>query len=110
MLGTLALKKKADWKSHVGSLVHAYNCSKYDMTGFFPYYLMFGHHPRIAVDIALGRYESSSPVASHDYINCLKEGLRKAFVPKSRTVVSVPTPRRTWGLSVIPQIDESSLA
>ena len=26
MLGTLNLKKNADWKSHVGSLVHAYNC------------------------------------------------------------------------------------
>ena len=30
-------------------------------------------------------------------------------VPKPRIVVPVPTPRRTRGLSVIPQIDESSL-
>ena len=40
---------------------------------------MFGRHPRIAVDLVLGRYESSSLLTSHDYINCLKEGLRKAY-------------------------------
>ena len=79
MLGTLDPKKKADWKSHVGSLVHAYNCTKHDTTGFSPYYLMFGRHPRIAVDLALGRHESSGPVTSHDYINSLKEGLKKAY-------------------------------
>ena len=40
MLGTLDPKKKADWKSHVGCLVHAYNCTKHDTTGFSPYYLL----------------------------------------------------------------------
>ena len=40
---------------------------------------MFGRHPRIAVDIALGRHESSGPVTSRDYINSLKEGLKKAY-------------------------------
>ena len=79
MLGTLDPKKKADWKSHVGSLVHAYNCTRHDTTGFSPYYLMFGRHPRIAVDLALGRHESSGPVTSRDYINSLKEGLKKAY-------------------------------
>ena len=79
MLGTLDPKKKADWKSHVGSLVHAYNCTKHGTTGFSPYYLMFGRHPRIAVDLALGRHESSGPVTSRDYINSLKEGLKKAY-------------------------------
>ena len=78
-LVALDLKKKADWKSHVGSLVHAYNCTKHDTTGFSPYYLMFGRHRRIAVDLALGRHESSGPVTSRDYINSLKEGLKKAY-------------------------------
>ena len=79
MLGTLDPKKKADWKSHVGSLVHAYNCTKHDTTGFYPYYFMLGRHPRIAVDLALGHHESSGPVKSRDYINSLKEGLKKAY-------------------------------
>ena len=79
MLGTLDPKKKADWKSHVGSLVLVYNCTKHDTTGFSPYYLLFGHHHRIVVDLALGRHESSGPVTSHDYINTLKEGLKEVY-------------------------------
>ena len=60
-------------------MLHAYNCTKHDTTGFSPYYLMFGRHPRIAVDLALGRQESSGSVTSRDYINSLKEGLKKAY-------------------------------
>ena len=55
MLGTLEPSQKVDWKSHLGSLVHAYNCTKHDTTGFSPYYLMFGRHPRIPVDLVLGQ-------------------------------------------------------
>ena len=49
-------------------LVHAYNCTKHDMTGLSPYYLMFGCHPRIVLDLALGSHEPSGSMTSHDYI------------------------------------------
>ena len=55
MLGSLDPKRKTDLKSKVGSLVHAYNCKKHDSTGFAPYFLMFGRHTGIAVDLALRR-------------------------------------------------------
>ena len=42
MLGTLPKEKKSEWKNHVGTLVHAYNCTCNSATGFSPYYLMFG--------------------------------------------------------------------
>ena len=51
MMGTLEPVKKLDWKSHIGPLVHAYNCTKHDTTGYAPYFLMFGRHPRIPVDL-----------------------------------------------------------
>ena len=53
MLATLEPDKKADWKSHVPALVHAYNCTQHDTTGFSPYFLMFGRDPRIPLDLAL---------------------------------------------------------
>ena len=45
MLGTLTDDHKADWKSHLAPLVHAYNCTRNDATGYSPYYLMYGRHP-----------------------------------------------------------------
>ena len=53
MLGTLPKEKKSEWKNHVGTLVHAYNCTCNAATGFSPYYLMFGRQPCIPVDVAL---------------------------------------------------------
>ena len=79
MLGTLDPDKKANWKSYIGSLVHAYNCTKHDNTGFSPYYLMFGRHPRIAVDLALGRESETVPMAPDRYIANLKTSLKRAY-------------------------------
>jgi hypothetical protein len=54
MLGTLDGEKKSNWKEFVAPVVHAYNSTKHDSTGVSPFYLMFGRHPRLAVDIYLG--------------------------------------------------------
>ena len=54
MLGTLPKEKKSEWKDHVGTLVHVYNCTRNSATGFSPYYLMFGRQPRLPVDVTLG--------------------------------------------------------
>jgi hypothetical protein len=34
MLGTLDPNNKQDWKSEVAPLVHTYNCTRHDTTGF----------------------------------------------------------------------------
>ena len=54
MLGTLPKEKKSEWKNHIGTLVHAYNCTQNSATGFSLYYLMFGRQPHLPVDVALG--------------------------------------------------------
>ena len=79
MLGTLDPDKKVDWKSHIGSLVHAYNCTKHDSTGFSPYYLMFGRHPHIAVDLVLGRESVETHATPDRYISNLRTQVKKAY-------------------------------
>ena len=53
MLGTLPREKKAEWKNHIVTLVHAYNCTQNSATGFSPYYLMYGRQPHLLVDVTL---------------------------------------------------------
>ena len=53
MLGTLSSDQKADWKSYVRPLVHAYNSTKHESTGFSPFYLMFGRQSRLAIDVTM---------------------------------------------------------
>ena len=53
MLGTLPKEKKSEWKNHIGTLVHAYNCTQNSATGFNPYFLMVRRQPCLPVDVAL---------------------------------------------------------
>ena len=51
MLGTLPEKPKSTWWEQVPTLVHAYNCTRNNATGFSLYYLMFGRKPHLPIDI-----------------------------------------------------------
>ena len=53
MLKTLDPVDKCKWKDHVAPLVHAYNCTRHESTGFTPFYLMFGRTPRLSIDVFL---------------------------------------------------------
>ena len=50
MIGKLEEDKKACWSEHLPELLLAYNATHSAMTGYSPYYLLFGRRPRIPVD------------------------------------------------------------
>lgn len=80
MLGTLEQKQKTRWKEHVKPLVHAYNCTRNEVTGFTPYELMFGRTPRLPVDIAFDLPLHGTQHPSHSqYIKSLKSRLEESF-------------------------------
>ena len=51
MLGTLPKEKRSEWKNHIGTLVHTYNCTQNAATGSSPYYLMYRRQPCLPVDV-----------------------------------------------------------
>ena len=80
MLGTLPDSKKSRWKEYVQPLVHAYNCTRNDVTGFTPFELMFGRTPRLPLDDMFGLSTSCSDNVSYvDFVSDLKKRLEESY-------------------------------
>ncbi|XP_078332152.1 uncharacterized protein LOC144625379 [Crassostrea virginica] len=85
MLGTLEEKQKEDWKSYVSTLVHAYNATRHDSTGYTPFFLMFGRHPRLAIDAYLRLNSDTEKIRSRDnYAKKLQKRLQFSYKIASR--------------------------
>ncbi|XP_033739072.1 uncharacterized protein LOC117326432 [Pecten maximus] len=79
MLRTLEEGEKRDWSHHIAPLVHAYNCTRHDNTGFSPFQLMFGREPRLSIDIAFGIEQNSESTPLPEYVDSLKQRLKDSY-------------------------------
>ena len=51
MIGKLDPEKRWKWPEHIGSVLITYNATWSQVTGYSPYFLMFGWRPRLPVDL-----------------------------------------------------------
>jgi hypothetical protein len=65
MLGTLPPEDKKNWEESLSTLVHCYNCTRNMATGYSPYYLLFGRHPIIPIDLEYGVHIPDLPWGTH---------------------------------------------
>ncbi|XP_051802171.1 uncharacterized protein LOC127533369 [Acanthochromis polyacanthus] len=104
MLGTLETKQKTRWKEHVKPLVHAYNCTRNEVTGYTPYELMFGRTPRLPVDLVFDLPLRETKQTSHSqYVKSLKTRLEESFkVASSNAAKSADRNKSRFDSRVIP--------
>lgn len=96
MLGTLKDEDKKHWRDFVKPLVHAYNCTKHESTGFTPYELMFGRQPRLPIDLAFNVPLNHRQQQSHSqYVKALKSHLQESYQLATKNVSKVAERNKT---------------
>ncbi|KAI3369564.1 hypothetical protein L3Q82_024377 [Scortum barcoo] len=79
MLKTLTETQKSNWKESLDKLVYAYNCTRCEVTGYSPFYLLFGRSPRLPVDMVFGLCTESDSCNQRDYVEKWKQGMEEAY-------------------------------
>jgi hypothetical protein len=80
MLRSLEEEKKTDWRKQLRSVVHAYNARIHESTGYSPFFLFFGRHPRLPIDLAFDiELEGKQKVTPQQYVRQMKNRLAEAY-------------------------------
>ena len=80
MIGKLGEDQKAHCSEHLPELLSAYNATHSAVTGYSPYYLLFGRQPRIPVDFQFPTHRDSPRTTSMvRSVATMQERLKEAF-------------------------------
>ena len=98
MIAKMDPDKRAKWPSHLGSILIAYNATKSLITGYSPYFLMFGRQPRLPVDLlfpTVRRDENSQ--TTDKYVTSLYDKLKSALASARDTaLLEAQRPKRHY--------------
>ena len=80
MIGKLEEDRKACWSEHLPELLLAYNATCSAVTGYSPYYVLFGRRPRIPVDYPfLTLRDSPHQTKMEVSVAAMQKRLKEAF-------------------------------
>ena len=80
MIGKLNPEKRRKWPAHIGSIIIAYNSTRSLVTGYSPYYLMFGCRPRLPIDLLFPTHWTQMLTYTIDeYVASLYDCLRESL-------------------------------
>ena len=80
MIGKLDNKRCKKWPDHLGTIMHAYNSTRSQVTGYSPYFLMMGRRPRLPVDLLFPTSRQLPKTKGvHEYVKALHGHLREAL-------------------------------
>ena len=80
MISKLEEDKKACWSKHLPELLLAYNATGSTVTGYSPYYLLFGRRPRVPVDYLFPSLRDSPHQTKMEVsVAAMQKRLKEAF-------------------------------
>ena len=80
MIGKLEEDRKACWSQHLPELLMVYNATCSAVTGYSPYYLLFGRRPRIPVDYLFPTlHDSPHQTKMEVSVVAMQKRLKEAF-------------------------------
>ena len=77
MVHTLTDHDKLHWKNSINQVVHAYNCTKHNSTNYSPFFLLFGRHPCLPIDLLLPT-KHSAKLSHTKYVQNWKTTMQEA--------------------------------
>ena len=81
MIGKFDPEKRQKWPAHIGSIIIVFNSTRSLVTGYSPYYLMFGRRPRLAINLLFPMRGTQTLTHTIDeYLASLCNCLRKSLV------------------------------
>ena len=81
MIGKLDPEKRKKWLTHIGLIIIAYNSTRSLVTGYSPYYLMFGRRPRLPIDLLFPTHRTQMITGTIDkYVANLYDRLWECLV------------------------------
>lgn len=79
MLKTLTERQKSNWRESLPKLIYAYNSTRCEVTGFSPFYLLFGRSPRLPVDLLFGLTPETGTTDHQEYMKKWKQQMQEAY-------------------------------
>ena len=80
MISKLDPEKRRKWPEHIGSVLIAYNATGSQVTGYSPYFLMFGQRLQLPVDLLFLTVNNGEWTPTiNEYVKALNERLRECL-------------------------------
>ena len=88
MIAKMDPEKRAKWPSHLGPILITYNVTRSLITGYSPYFLMFGRRPRLPVDLLFPTVRRDENTRTTDeYVTSLYDKLKLALASAMDTAI-----------------------